>query len=259
MQPLNSQNDPGDQKNMLLAILLSVCVLLAWQFFYANPKVQQERERRQAIETQQKAQPRQGADQVAGQPPAAGASAPSATTGVSVDGAPPVPDSDGQAGNAPVALSVSRNAALSRANRVEIVTPSITGSFNLTSGRIDDIELVKYHETPDPSTPKIVLFSPTGAPQPYFAEHGWVPGPNEKVKLPGPNTPWEITGEKRLTPQKPLPFAYTRPTVDVDIIGSRLTPTCARRPRAGRSTWPSAAERRSADYYAAGSEVLVQR
>ena len=45
MQPLNSQKDPGDQKNMLLAILLSVCVLLGWQFFYANPKVQKERER----------------------------------------------------------------------------------------------------------------------------------------------------------------------------------------------------------------------
>ena len=36
--------DPGDQKTLLLAILLSVGVMLAWQFFYASPKIKEEQE-----------------------------------------------------------------------------------------------------------------------------------------------------------------------------------------------------------------------
>ncbi len=35
----------------------------------------------------------------------------------------------------------------------------------LKSGRIDDLVLVKYHETVDPKSPNVVLFSPTNSPQ----------------------------------------------------------------------------------------------
>ena len=37
--------DPGDQKNLLMAIMLSVAVMLAWQYFYASPKIKEEAER----------------------------------------------------------------------------------------------------------------------------------------------------------------------------------------------------------------------
>ena len=36
--------------------------------------------------------------------------------------------------------------------------------------------LVKYHETVDPKSANVVLFSPSGAPHPYYAEYGWVAG-----------------------------------------------------------------------------------
>jgi YidC/Oxa1 family membrane protein insertase len=199
MQPLNSPSDPGDQKNMLLAILLSVCVLLGWQYFYATPKVQQERDRQTAIEAQK-------SKVVAGKPDgaASGGSAPSAPGNTSVSGSPPIPGG----GSVPVATSVSRQAALSKSKRVKIVTPSLIGSFNLTSGRLDDIKLVKYHETLDDSSPNIVLFSPSRAPHPYFAEHGWVPGPGEKIKVPGANTPWQVTSGSQLTPTQPLKLTW---------------------------------------------------
>ena len=38
--------DQDNQKNLLLAIVLSVAVLLAWQIFYAGPKLKEEQERR---------------------------------------------------------------------------------------------------------------------------------------------------------------------------------------------------------------------
>src|SRR5918999_3975343 len=50
--PMQTQQ-PDNQKNLLLAIILSVVVLLAWQVFYAGPKVkeEQERQRRSQQET----------------------------------------------------------------------------------------------------------------------------------------------------------------------------------------------------------------
>ena len=45
--------DQDHQKNLLLAIVLSVAVLLAWQMFYAGPKLKDEQERRQRVQQEQ--------------------------------------------------------------------------------------------------------------------------------------------------------------------------------------------------------------
>ena len=49
-----------------------------------------------------------------------------------------------------------------------IQTPSLAGSINLRGGRIDDVLLKNYHETVDPKSPRIVLFSPSGSPSPIM-------------------------------------------------------------------------------------------
>ena len=49
----HAQPDQDNQKNLLLAIVLSVAVLLGWQLFYAGPKLKEEQERRQRIQQQQ--------------------------------------------------------------------------------------------------------------------------------------------------------------------------------------------------------------
>ncbi len=49
--------DKDSQKNLLVAIVLSVAVLLGWQMFYAGPKLKEEQERRQRIQ-QEQAQPK---------------------------------------------------------------------------------------------------------------------------------------------------------------------------------------------------------
>ena len=45
--------DKDNQKNLLLAIVLSVAVLLAWQFFYAGPKLKEEQERQARSQQEQ--------------------------------------------------------------------------------------------------------------------------------------------------------------------------------------------------------------
>ena len=71
------------------------------------------------------------------------------------------------------------------------------GSIDLKGARIDDLALEQYRETIDPHSPPIVLFSPSGAPDAYYAEFGWVPASGTTEKLPGPDTVWTQAGHRR--------------------------------------------------------------
>ena len=181
------RQDPDSQKNLLIAIVLSVGVLLAWQMFYAGPKMKEEQERRQRIQQEQ--------TQVQGQP-----GAPTATPGASPQ--PGVPAA-GVAAAAP-----TRAAAIATSARVPVETPSLRGSIALVGGRIDDLVLRKYRETVDPKSPEVVLFSPSGAPHPYYAEYGWVAGAGAAQPLPGPGTVWQPEKPGALTPNSPVTLVW---------------------------------------------------
>jgi YidC/Oxa1 family membrane protein insertase len=71
---------------------------------------------------------------------------------------------------------LTRSDAVAATPRIKIDSPSLQGSIALKGGRIDDLVLTKYRETADPKSPNVVLFSPLGAPHPYYAEYGWVAG-----------------------------------------------------------------------------------
>ncbi len=191
-----------NQKNLLLAIVLSIGVLLFWQFYYAGPKMQQERDRvARQEQTQQAPAPGAGAPVAApdGSPvaaPGAAGSAPAAAPG-SVPGAA-----------APAAPVHTRDTALKSSPRVSIATPSLTGSVSLRGGRIDDLVLVKYREQVSPTSPNVVLFSPAEAPNAYFAEHGWVAAGGSTVKLPGRDTVWTAESTGQLTPANPARLTW---------------------------------------------------
>ena len=184
-------NDQDNQKNLLLAIVLSVGVLLAWQVFYAGPKLKDDQERRQRIQQEQsqvKEQPgvpKTGPVTAPGAVPQPGAVVPSAVP------APP---------------ALTREAALQTTARVRIETPSLRGSIALAGARIDDLVLAKYRETVDPKSPNVVLFSPSGAPHPYYAEYGWAAGSG--VTLPGRDTVWRVEKEAPLTPASPVTLIW---------------------------------------------------
>jgi YidC/Oxa1 family membrane protein insertase len=177
-----------DNKNTILAIVLSALVLLGWQYFFAVP---QEKARQEQLQAQQQKQTVPTPGQV-GQPPAQG-------------GTPEVP---GQT-NAPAAAApVTREAALAGSPRVSIATDSLQGSIALKGGRIDDLALLKFRETVDPKSPPIFLLSPSGTADPFYAEFGWTGAAGANVKLPTSETVWTQSGSGALSINHPVTLTY---------------------------------------------------
>jgi YidC/Oxa1 family membrane protein insertase len=167
-----------DSRNLILAIVLSVMVLIGWNYFYA-PKLQQDRS----------SAPTQGQTHSPGSAPtsANGASAPRAD--VSADASPK-----------------TRTEALALSPRVMIDTPALEGSIALQGGLIDDLELKAYRETIDPKSPLITLFSPPGGPAPYWAETGFVTDA-KSVKTPNRSTVWSADAQT-LGVDKPVTLTW---------------------------------------------------
>jgi YidC/Oxa1 family membrane protein insertase len=177
-----------ENRNLIVAIALSVAILLGWQYFFAGPQAEKQR---LANQQQQSTQ----ANPTAPNPPPS----PSQAGGA----APTVP---GTVPSTPAAPTIqTREAALASSPRVTVDTPAISGSINLRGGRIDDVALKSYRETVDPQSPKIVLLSPAGTQNPYYAEFGWLGA--QAGSLPSPNTVW--TADKTtLTPGAPVTLTW---------------------------------------------------
>lgn len=177
-----------NNRNYFVAIALSVLILIAWQFFYINPKIESERVAAEAEQaTQQATQPAAG--QTSSQDGAA--------TGVA----------GGSSGAVPGA-GATREEAVGQSARVAIDTPTLSGSINLTGGRLDDLHLKDFHETVDKTSPTIVLLSPAQTPEGYFAEIGYVGGA-ETGPVPGPQTVWTAAEGAKLTPSTPVVLTFT--------------------------------------------------
>lgn len=162
-------------KNMLIAAALSLIFIGLWDYFYAFPEF----DRQKQVQTQQAR---------LAKTPKLGA-----------------PDQ-------PVAPAVpvvrTREEALALSPRVAIDTRSISGSIALKGARIDDVSLKHYRQTVDPTSPIITLLSPEYGPSPYFAEMGFVTGEIENAPaLPTTETLWTADSD-RLTSGKPLTLSW---------------------------------------------------
>ncbi len=182
-----------DQKNLVLAIVLSVVILMGYQFFYAKP--QHDKQVAQQATQQPQPQGQSGTGQ-----PAAGAS------GVQAPGAAPQlgVDTSTVAGGAGAGADTgpTREAALKQGPRIKINSPTLTGSIALTGGRIDDLSLKKYRVDLDPKSPMVELLQPIGTAHPYYAEFGWLPA-DKSIKTPTATTVWTADGSE-LTPNNPV-------------------------------------------------------
>ena len=185
-----------DSKNTILAIALSALVLIAWQFFFAMP---QEKARQEKLQAEQLAQKQQMQTQV--QPKQSG----QPSTIPAQPGQAQVP---GQTAQAPAAVAPNRDAALAASPRVPIATDSLQGSIDLKGGRIDDLALIKFRETVDPKSPPIVLLSPSGSPDPFYAEFGWTNAAGANVKVPTSDTVWTQSGSGALSVSHPVTLTY---------------------------------------------------
>src|ERR1700733_13403560 len=178
-----------DNRNTILAVILSGLVLLGWQYFFNIPQMEKQRAQSQLqSELAKSATPADGSAPQAGAAPAPAA------------GAPNQPVS-----NAPV---VDRETAIAAGPRVKIDTPRLSGSISLKGARIDDLSLVQFRDTVDPTSPAIILFSPSGTASPYYAEFGWTPAGGSTVRLPDRDTVWQQEGSNSLTPGTPVTLKY---------------------------------------------------
>src|SRR6266403_3130347 len=184
-----------DSRNTILAVILSGLVLIGWQYFYNLPQMEKQRAAQQAQSELAKPAPQPGGTPAQTTPQTGAAPASSANA----------PATNQPASAAPV---VGRDSAIASTPRVKIDTPRVTGSISLKGARIDDLSLVQFRETVDPSSPPIVLYSPSGTAEPYYAEFGWVPAAGSTITLPDRDPLWQQEGSGALTPANPVVLKY---------------------------------------------------
>ena len=162
----------GDQKNLFLAIGLSIAIIVAFQFLFPQ----------QAVMTP----PKQ--TEVEQMQPA-----------TSID--------DNQIISNKVIKS--KEEIINFSERINIDTPSLGGSINLKGGIIDDLILLNYKETQEENSKNITLFSPDGTANPYYVEFGWktLSNNSSSLDLPTLDTLWKSSGST-LTPERPITLSW---------------------------------------------------
>ncbi|MCB1516910.1 MAG: membrane protein insertase YidC [Hyphomicrobiaceae bacterium] len=176
-----------EQRNMVIAVVLSLLVVFGWQYFIMGPQLEK---------AQQQAAQQQQANSDIAQPQTDAANA-DGTNVVTPDAASNTSTFD------------SRDAAIAASpDRVKIETSSITGSINLTGARLDDVSLKKYHEEVDPTSPIIHLLQPDGSPDGFYVETGWVRADGTSEGLPDQNSHWTQVDGSTLTAGSPVTLEW---------------------------------------------------
>ena len=183
-----------DQRNLLLAIVVSVSILLGYQILIEQPRLEKQRAAQQAAEAERKAA---GETVETGRP-----ATPLPEASGRVPALPGVPGGTAGVPDAPV----SAPSAAASEPRVQIVSSRVRGSLSLKGARIDDLLLTDYRDTLDEDSPQITLFRPPGAGSPYFAQFGWVPI-DSGVATPTPQTLW-TTAKTTLEPDRPVVLTW---------------------------------------------------
>jgi YidC/Oxa1 family membrane protein insertase len=183
-----------NNKNMILATVLSMLVLLVWFYFFPPEQPQTP-----------------VVDQVA-----------QSDTGVAS-----VPLASGDTALAPsiaTTTAETREIALTKTDRLPIKTDRLEGSISLTGARIDDLKLLDYNVRLNDTSEKVTLLSPAGGPSAYYILHGFSPaGALSFEDVPTANTVWSIENGQTLTTNTPVTLKWDngkgltfRRTISVD-------------------------------------------
>jgi len=163
----------GEQKNLFLAIGLSVAIIIVFQLLFPQQSVMSPTSTNDIEEIQ----------------PA-----------TSID--------DNQVVSKTIVKSKEDIIVLS--DRVNIQNPLLSGSINLTGAILDDLVLLKYKESLNDDSKNINLFSPEETANPYYIEFGWKKLSNNSsvIDLPMRDTQWSATASN-LTPNSPVTLVWT--------------------------------------------------
>ncbi|MCA8909116.1 MAG: membrane protein insertase YidC, partial [Rhodospirillaceae bacterium] len=190
-----------DQRNLILAIVLSILILLGSQFLL--PSAPQDSDQPAAGQTVDGG-PAPNTDTV-GLTDAGPTGGETAGTGVDATGLVEGGQTEG----------LSREAALAESPRVIINTErpgtdegtlrGVSGSISLRGGNLDDLTLAGYRETVDPESPEIQLLSPRGSQHPYLVDVGFTDP--EGTPLTTSDTLWEADREQ-IGPNQPVTLTH---------------------------------------------------
>ena len=151
-----------DNKNVFVAIALSMSVLLFWGAFFETPR-------------QDKNLPKESSK---------------VNEKVSNEITPNI-------GGNIFEKSISRKDALAQVDRVPIDNKNVQGSISLKGAIFDDLSFKKYKQTLKNDN-KVVFLNPRDTEDGYFIETGWTSVGN-KLKVPSIETEWKVKGNKNLT------------------------------------------------------------
>ena len=163
----------NDQKNLFLAIGISIAIIVVFQFLFPQPQVTN----KPINQIEKQIEP-----------------------STSID--------DNQ--NFSNSTIQTKEQIVSQTNRVIINTPSLSGSINLKGALLDDLTLLKYNEILNDNSKKISLFSPDGTANPYYFELGWKQLSNDsrKIDLPNLETEWK-TSDSELSNGSSITLSWT--------------------------------------------------
>ena len=162
-----------EQGNLLLAIVLSLLILLGFQYFFESPKIKKETERKKNLEQTENL----------------------------------IKNNFNNLEN-DITGYLELNDALGKDQRIKIDSEKLQGSISLNGLKIDDLTLKNYKESLDDNK-LITLFKPSSTKGGYFSNFGWIKASSdENFDLPNDQTTW-TTNSKKITNNNPAIFSWT--------------------------------------------------
>ena len=155
-----------DNKNVFVAIALSMSVLLFWAAFFEQPK---------QINTEKKSEQTQKSNE--------NLITPNISESLQIN-------------------NISREDSIQKSQRVKIENNSIVGSLNLEGGVIDDISF-KKHKQDLKENQNVEFLNPADTENGFFVETGWASIGN-KIKVPTKKSKWIVKGNKILDNNQPI-------------------------------------------------------
>jgi YidC/Oxa1 family membrane protein insertase len=174
---------PVETRNVIIAIVLSIAIMLGWEFFFSGPqRAELQAERARIIEAQQQETQ-----------------------------LPATPNADGEVVAPSTPASRDRETVLAQTavQRLTIDTPSVDGTISLEGGRFDDLNLRQYNRTVEENSGEVTLLVPIGAAHGHDAFFGWETQNGESsLPLADASSLWRATEGATLTPDTPVTLSF---------------------------------------------------
>ena len=163
-----------EQGNLLLAIVLSLLILLGFQYFFETPEMKKEVERKTNLEQVENFKNN---------------------------------NSIGIEDNISGYLELGD--ALNKDERIKIDSLRLQGSISLKGLKIDDLTFKDYKNTLNADDKLVTLFKPSSTKGGYFSNFGWIKASSdENFDLPNDQTIWK-TNSKKITNKNSATFSWT--------------------------------------------------